>query len=202
MNSEEFKLLSKRMNVLKRRFITAKVKKNPTTFYSQDFMKSFRILFHSEIEYYFESIAIKKVEKSLSLWLHDQTINATLLGIMAFSRNFLPNVPRKLSEISNRNDLNFRIHSTVKWYKDLIEKSNNGIKENNIIPIIVPLGIDYTKINQELLSALTTYGSKRGELAHVSYAKVINIMDPSDEIQATELIVTEIKILDELLNCL
>jgi hypothetical protein len=196
--SNSYKILQKRSKLLQKRFINSKVKKNPTGSYAQDMIRTYRLLLHAEIEFYLEQIIITKAKTSLNKWKNKNEPSNILLSLLSFTEINLPCIPKYLNEINSKNDLSFRINNTVNNFVAKIEKRNNGIKEENIMPLMLPLGIDYTKISQTLLNNLSSYGQSRGDAAHNSY-KVINIVDPSIEINTSNNIILELKDLDKLI---
>jgi hypothetical protein len=60
-----------------------------------------------------------------------------------------------------------RINSAIESHKSLI-RNNHGIKENNLLKLLFPLGVQYQGIDAALLTDLDAFGSSRGEYAHSS----------------------------------
>lgn len=197
MSSKFYKSILRREKVLRNKFINKRVYNKPQTMYSQDMLKSYRILIHAELENYFENFSVQIAEKALEVWNNRKYISIVILSILAYCEYDFKNIGKRLNEIDSGNDLNFRINKAISCFRENI-KLNNGIKEQDIIPIIVKLGIDYRMINQTLLSNLSAYGALRGDVAHKSY-KVISIIDPSDEVNKVNQIINELISLDELI---
>lgn len=197
-DSPYYKILSKRSIALQKRFVNFRVRNNPTSSYSQDMIRTYRILLHAEIEHYFEQLVIYKINQAKIKWHTKNHVSPILLSIISFTECSFPSVPDSLAEVSSKNDLSFRINKAVNAFINSIENRNNGIKEKDIVPIIIPLGLDYGRINQTLLNNLSSYGQLRGEVAHKSY-KVTKLINPSDEINTSNLLVTDLKDLDNLI---
>jgi hypothetical protein len=165
---------------------------------SQDNLRAYRLLIHAEIEFYLENTVKKKVTKSIDNWKNHKKINKTLTSLLAFSTRNFQNIPGVFHEIPGRNDLNFRIQSVVRDFY-LILKKNNGIKENNIVNLLIPIGIEADQINQILISNLNSFGALRGEQAHSSF-KIQRLIVPQDEIGMVDSIINDLKELEELVK--
>lgn len=193
-------LLIRREKTLQKRLISNRVIKHPLTDLSQDMLRTYRLLVHAEIEHYLEKISIEAINKAKAKWNTHKKPSTALLTIVAYSNCNFPNVPSALSEISSKNDLNYRLNQAVNSCLGAV-KRNNGIKETDIIPILVRLGVDYNKISQTLLNNLSSYGSLRGEVAHNSY-KVVSLIDPINEKDMVKRIIDELNDIDKLINAL
>ena len=77
---------------------------------------------------------------------------------------------KKLTE-TNENQLtaNNRIDKILTSFKSLIDK-NNGIRKENILKLVIPLGVDYSSIDPTWLTTIDSYGSSRGQVAHNSFS--------------------------------
>jgi hypothetical protein len=197
MNSKKYNDLIRREIKLRKSLINKTVIHNPQTSLSQDRLRAYRLLMHAEIEYYFENIVIEKINNEKIKWDNKKIPSQTILSLLAYNECSFPKISSSLSDINSKNDKDFRINKAVGDYIGIIKK-NNGIKECNIIPILIPLGIDYSKISQILMNDLSSYGSSRGEVAHNSY-KVIKLINPTDEINIVTEIIKGIKDIDDLL---
>lgn len=181
---------------LRKCFITKTVYTHPTTVTSQFRLRSYRILSHAEIEYFVESIILNKIEREKKKWLKTHSTSNCISNILAYIRIEFPNISPHLTEITSGNDFQFRVNKVLNNYQNII-KYNNGIKEENIIPILIPLGIDYQKINQTLLNNMSSFGVERGSTAHNS-SKVQNLINPNDEINMVNQIITDLLDIDKL----
>lgn len=179
-------------------FITKTVLTYPTTDISQLRLRSYRILSHAEIEYFIESIILLKIDKEKKKWGKNHSTTNCISNILAFIKIELPNTGSHLSEITSGNDFQFRVNKILNHYEEII-KHNNGIKEENVIPMLIPLGIDYLKINQTLLNNMSSFGVHRGGTAHNS-SRVQNLINPQDEINMVTQIIRDLSDIDSLVN--
>jgi len=148
--------------------------------------RSFRLLIHAEIEHFIEELGVGVVRKANQIWISNTKSTKTLLALLAF-------MDYKLDK--NATSLNDRVEKAVTEYFNLISK-NNGIKEDNVLKILLPLGLDKSLISQTWLSTMNSYGQNRGDVAHKSFKAMIPI-DPVSEINNIRNILAEIKLLDE-----
>lgn len=160
---------------------------NPAGNYSskeQDDLRSYLLLVHAEIESYFEEVTENKVKAAFRNWKLNRTKSSVLLALVSFCEHAI-----------TEQDLEDRINKALSSYIHKIKK-NNGIKEKNILEILLPVGIEYGAIDTAWLSTMTSFGTNRGEVAH-STAAVQQPLDPVTLKGTVTLILTEIKKIDE-----
>lgn len=183
---------------LRKTFITNTVINNPTTITSQYKLQSYRLLSHAEIEFYIETLLLSKVKIEKKKFDQHGIISNCISHLFAYNKCDLPGTASRLTEISSKNDIEYRINRVVNNYEILV-KRNNGIKEVDIIPLLVQVGIDYTQINQTLLNNLSSYGKYRGDTAHNS-TKIQQLINPRDEIEIVQQIISELNSIDLLVS--
>lgn len=183
---------------LKKILITKTVLSTHTTTTSQFRLKSYRMMVHAEIEYYIERVILDKVSTEFQSWTHDSAVPNVILNILAYTKCDFPNVSSSLSEVTPKNDIGFRINKAVTQFQALV-KANNGIKEKDLIPMLVSLGVDYSRVSQTLLNNLSSFGVLRGEIAHNSI-KAHNLINPADEFGIVSQILSELRDIDELIS--
>ncbi len=194
MHTDEYILLFDRNEELKSIFLTDFILEYPDTDRSQDMIKAYRFLIHAEIEFYFESVIKKVIKESVDKWLNNNEFKKPLLSILAFHNIKFNNIPTRASEINSGNDLTFRISRCVNDFKNII-KRNNGIKEENILPLLVNIGMDASELDPLLLNNLSSFGRNRGDIAHNSFS-VISLINPVDETDLVDKIIDDIKEID------
>lgn len=161
-----------------------------------DLIRSYVLLVHAEIEAYFEDIAREKVKKSLSNWTTSRKKSSCLKAILAYSGNELSYEGIKKTDSNN---IAFRLNKAVNHYISLILK-NHGIKENNLISLLIPLGIEIADIDPVWLSTMDAFGNLRGSIAHNS-TSVHTLIDRNTEVNRINTqILPEIHRLDQLIS--
>lgn len=182
---------------LRKVLITKTVLKNPNSVTSQYKIQAYRLLSHAEIEYYIENIVLYKVNLIRDLWQKQRILSESIAHLIVYNKQELPGPSPKLSEISSKNDFQFRINTILSSFEKIV-KNNNGIKEKDVIPLLISIGVDYTQINQILLSNMSSFGTNRGHSAHNS-TKVHQLINPNDEINMVKQIIEELKKIDDLI---
>jgi hypothetical protein len=91
------------------------------------------------------------------------------------------------------------VKKAVQFYKSELEQ-NHGIKEQNILSILLPLGLSHRRFEATFMATLDSFGGLRGRLAHLS-VKAHQSIDPrtvSDEVWTN--IMPDLSKLDEQLR--
>lgn len=155
----------------------------------QDLIRSFVLLTHAEIEAFLEDLAKSRVTKSLSDWNTLRAKSNCIKSVVSFVGN----------ELNFENDINskniqYRINKTIAHYMTAVVDKNHGIKEKNILRVLLPLGIEVNELDQTWLSVMESFGSTRGLYAHSSFTVQTSID------RNTELNRIKNQILPELIN--
>jgi hypothetical protein len=154
---------------------------------NQDKIRAFKLLVHAEIESYIENAVLKVWNECDTRWRVSRRIISPLAFLIMFSASRFEANDSQL----NRND---RIEQILKSFKQLIA-DNNGIKRKNILRLVVPLGVDYSSIDQTWLATIESYGGSRGQVAHASYS-VQHQLDRNNELSNLSLVLKGIYKMD------
>lgn len=167
---------------------------NPSGYYTkkqQDEIRSFLVLSHAEFEYYFEDVGKQTAKQALDRWLADHNHKSKVLLYLA---SFIESTERiKQADTSEK-----KIKAIVGHYFETLSK-NNGIKKDNLIKILCPIGVEQDQIDNTWLNTITSYGSSRGEIAHTS-ARTHSLRDPSDILNDVNYLLTELSALDRIIK--
>jgi hypothetical protein len=162
----------------------------------RDLIKSYLLLVHAEIEAYFEDKAKEKVSKSLNKWTTLRQKSTCLKSVLAFSGNDINY--DKLSKTESKS-IEFRMNRAVNHFLSLINK-NNGVKQNDILNLIIPIGIELSQIDDTWLNIMDAFGSTRGNIAHNSIAVQRQLDRNTERDRVNNQILPEIVRLDELIK--
>lgn len=183
--SAKYKQLSKRISLIETNYLPAIKPRGNYTDKEQDDMRSYSFLVHAEIEFYFEEIARGTIIRALNRWKKDHNNKShILLSLVCFCKETLTTP-----------DITTRIHQACHYYEKVLKK-NNGIKEANILNILLPIGIEKVDIDITWLNTLSAFGETRGNIAH-STARVQNSLDPLSLKTTVNLILSEIQGIDK-----
>lgn len=156
---------------------------------NQDKLKSFKILVHAEIEYYIENMVREVLSFIEKQWREKKKIHPSLLYLILFSSAKFEG-EKVLADLTNEN----RINKIIISFKDRIF-NNNGIKEKDLMKLLVPLGINFKELDSTWLSTIDSYCKSRGDIAHQSYS-VYAQLDRDTEKKNVDHIIEGIKKLD------
>lgn len=156
---------------------------------NQDKLKSFKLLVHAEIEWYFESTVKDIVNFSKRQWLNKKGITPSLSYMILYSPSKFDG-EKDISSLTQKK----RIEKIITAFETVIDQ-NNGIKEKNLMKLLVPLGINFQSLDQTWLSTIDSYGSSRGDIAHKSHS-VQKQLDKGTEEKDIDFVLDGIKKLD------
>lgn len=206
--SVRFRTLTRELNRLKKQFIP---KINPTGSYSNRQLAltlAYRVLVHAEIEAYLEDRVWEVVLNAKKNWDSQGKTCRTLICLLAFSGQMMEVPPDTLSPtkgtkkvLEGKIKINKKIDSAIESFKRVIDH-NHGIKEANILALLVPVGIDSGDLAPDWLATMNTFGEERGIVAHTSATSTtIQAPDPATELRRVEQIISqELWKVDELIN--
>jgi len=204
-----FRTLTKELNRLKKQFIP---KINPTGSYSDRQLAltlAYRVLVHAEIEAYFEDRVWEVVLNAKNHWDSQGKTCRTLICLLAFSGLMMEVPPDTLTPRQGSKKvpdgkikINKKIDSAIESFNRAI-KQNHGIKEANLLALLLPIGIDTDDLDDPvLLATMNTFGEERGVVAHSSSTSpTIQVPDPATELRRIEQIISPgLCKVDELIN--
>lgn len=163
---------------------------------------AFRVLVHGEIEEFIEDRAFELFDAAWKAWTQQKVPSRAMLGLLAFG-GFATEVPPEKLGGSNRQKAYESLEEPIQkaqaaWR--LVHKRNHGIKEENVLALLLPLGIAAEKIDGMLLADLNSYGAKRGEVAHRSAVGLAQYTDPRTEYADAERLIGALNSIDELVD--
>lgn len=163
---------------------------------------SFRILVHAQIEQYLEARGNELFDEAWDAWVNHEVPSRVLPALLAFSGHAMPTPPSKLGGLGKHDydDLKGPLARAKKHWMDEVLKDNHGIKENNVLALLLPLGILGGAIDTTLLADLTSYGWSRGAVAHKSSVGVGMYADPKSEFDSANQLVASLASIDKLVG--
>lgn len=166
-----FRALEKRELTLRRKFLLWDTNAHRFGNPSPDEIRAYCVLFHAEIEAYVEDIAKDGIEYSKALLRDKNVANGVLFSLVAGMHDvFGDQIISGDDRLSASRSL--KPKSKLEWV-DLCGKqghqiiaSNHGIKEENIVRMFRPLGVDLGALDALWLAEMTQMGAARGNIAH------------------------------------
>jgi hypothetical protein len=172
---------------------------------------AFRVLSHAEIEHYLEDRVIEIALAADAAWKGRRHVSETTLCLLAFSGLSLDKTPPSLKPPPNKKQKNWdalikpddRLSTSISSYMRRVLHENHGIKEDNFISLLLPVGFDSNSIDDLLVAELNDFATKRGSAAHGSVAGHVTAgVNPIDEFAQVKRIVEGFKAVDEKLSVL
>ncbi|MFM6098458.1 MAG: HEPN domain-containing protein [Dolichospermum sp.] len=203
----KFNTLEMQLDRLKDEFIP---EISPTGVYSESQLSrtaAYRVLAHAEIESYLEERAWEVVQNAKTLWTKGKTTRSLicLLGFSGLTMDKPPDTltPQKGSKTVKEEKIKIskKIDLAVESFKRVISQ-NHGVKEDHILSLLLPIGIDSDDLDPAWLATMNTFGEKRGLVAHKSATSYMTIqtLDPANELNTVTQIRKELLRIDELIN--
>jgi hypothetical protein len=167
---------------------------------------SFRVLAHAEIEAFLEDRAIEVAKAALKAWEQKQHLSRSTICLLGFSGHQMDEPPATLiapgqNQVKSwpeRVDITFRLKSSITKYVQFAMKENHGVKEKNLMLLLMPIGFDPNELDTLFLTTMDDFGQKRGEVAHSSnLGQVQQGVDPREEFESVLGIVNELEKLDD-----
>jgi hypothetical protein len=164
--------------------------------------RAFRILAHAEFESYIEDRVIEIIDQAVSGWKVNGSIAQSLLSVVAYRESAFP-IPESLTEAAARPAkypaLEARIEAARADMHRYARKQNHGIKEKNLLRLLLPIGLQDTDIDSGWLSATETWATARGDAAHKG-AKMQVKPDPQNELKTVKVVLDGFRDLDVLME--
>ena len=180
--SKRYQGLRSRIRQLRNHLLPTKF--DPTGNYTErqiDRAAAFLLLSHAEIESYLEDITVETANTAYDNWKQRGVVTKPLIAMLGYSDSNLVLPPKNKSTPATR-VLDKGIEVTKNEFNKYVYGKNNGIKTENILQLLLPIGIDEAEIDQVWLGTINTFGSLRGDVAHRTRirnaSRVYNTPDP------------------------
>jgi hypothetical protein len=205
--SLRFRQLTKELNRLKKQFLPRKF--SEINEYSERQLAltfAYRVFAHSEIESYLEYRVWDTVQTAKNIWDNQGKAGRVLLCVIAFSGQEMENPPDTITPLKGNKNVSLdklkitkKIDIVIRCFKSVIDQ-NHGIKETNLLKLLLPIGIDSDDLDKVWLANMNTFGEERGEIAHSSGIKTKKTPNPADELERVKQIIQELEKVDQLIT--
>jgi hypothetical protein len=206
--SDKFITLKTQLDRLKDEFLP---EISPTGSYSESQLSrtaAYRVLAHAEIESYLEERAWEVVQNAKTIWDKSSKNTRTLICLLGFSGLTMDKPPDTLTPQKGSKTvkeekvkISKKIDLAVESFQRVISQ-NHGVKEDHILSLLLPIGIDSDDLDPAWLATMNTFGEKRGLVAHKSATSYMTTQtpDPANELNTVTQIKNELLRIDELIN--
>jgi hypothetical protein len=144
-------------------------------------------------------------------WKARQHVSRAMLCLLSFSGLTFVRLPSTLRPPANKKQADWaalvkpdqQISKAIGSYMRRVRQENHGIKEENILSLLLPIGFPADDLDELLLAELNDFGIKRGTAAHVSVARHVTAgVNPIDESSQVARITKGLKDVDARLDSL
>ncbi len=201
--SSRFICLSDELNILRDHLLPKLFE--PTGVYpDQQLTQTFAysVLAHAEIEGYLEDRASEVVLNALKHWKETGTTCRTLISLIAFSGCKMDSPPKFLNQgQKDKLKLAKKLDCASTAFHTII-KNNHGLKEANILSLLLSIGVDSDDLDSTWLSTMNSFGETRGTIAHksASFCRIKQQPDPKIALETIEAILVGLEDVDKLFN--
>lgn len=208
--SPRFKTLVRELNRLRQHLLPRKFEPTEVNYSDKKITQfiAYRVLAHAEIEAYLEDRVLEAARYAIKDWKDKGKVHRILLSLLAFCGHTMELPPTTLNpkkpsktipeeKLKLEKKLDLASNAFTRCIKE-----NHGLKEANILALLLPIGIDSDELDPAWLSTMNTFGEKRGVAAHMSSTsyKVAQPPNPKIEFDTVNEIIEGLKNIDELIN--
>lgn len=164
---------------------------------------SFRILVHAEVESFLEDRALALFDAAWRAWEEAGVPSRVITALLAFSGVATSLPPRRLGGDSTNQKAYETLSEPIQKAQSIwrsAQKENHGVKEANVLSLLLPLGVDPAALDVTLLADLSSYGADRGHVAHASPVYLSQYLDPQVEWLRASQLVSDLERIDTLIS--
>lgn len=206
MASARFAQLSKRLTELRRHLLPARF--DPTGTYSarvHERARAYRLLAHAEFESFIEDRVIEILNLRLADWRNNRKVTRCLISLIAYHEGILSgNEPTSILRPPQKPSPSVmdRVTSASNSFQYYVRVKNHGVKEENLMRMLMQLGMEVTDFDTAWLSTIDSWATTRGTYAHQSALKVQQLPDPHEELRTVQSILKGFRKVDRSLELL
>lgn len=158
---------------------------DPTGTYSTaeyDRTAAYLLLVHAEVESFIEERCLDVMSTVVEAWIRDYKPRSTIVALAAFAHTGGDkSIPQAVEP--RRPQIREVIDGAKRSYSSIVNR-NNGLKETNLLALLLPIGIRESQISSSFLADMNTFGARRGAQAHRGFGS----QTPPDPVDAKNLI--------------
>lgn len=159
---------------------------------------SFRVLVHAEAETYLEDVANMLFQEAWLAWEQRGIPSQPVVSMLAFSGREHGTPPSSLKDVKDK-DAKICVQKAQATWR-YAHHTNNGLKEDSVLRLLLPLGILPSSIDPTLLSDLSSFGVLRGAVVHTSATRVTQYADPETEYKKVKQLAADLLNIDKLVQ--
>lgn len=210
--SKRYRQLLRNLSELRRYLLPAHF--DPTGSYSDRVLTrtlGYRVLVHAEIEAFLEDRAWNIALNALRAWKDRQEVTRTAMSLIAFCgllqdsppKSLEADQPNEVKQWAEKLDLDRKLKRAANAFHHVVQR-NHGIREENLLGLLLPVGVPADQIDPFWVATLDSFGERRGEAAHSSVVgyRTRQPPDPEGEYREVQGIAGWLKTVDAHLSAL
>ena len=174
---------ARRVDELRRRFVPAYSDTGTYSPEQYDGVRAFMILCHAELEHALEQMCVATIDRATSEWLLDSRPRQAVLALLAFSPGVSADPPKEVQ--AGPNMIRGLVQEAKKRYTTMAIRTNHGLREANILGLVLPVGIRESDMDTGWISDMDSFGAIRGTAAHTA-SSATTPPDPRDTVDLLE----------------
>ncbi len=208
--SVQFRNLERELKFLREQLLPQKF--SPTGVYPPRVITrtiAYRVLAHAEFEEYIEKRVWDLALSSIKALETTGRVDRVVACLIAFSGQKQDFPPETLSPPTATQGASWGIKiellekakSSLNMLYSIIEQ-NHGMKEKNLLALLLPVGITPPQLDVTWLSTVNSFGQQRGIFAHhsISSYRTTLLPNPQDELNTVRKILSGFRVVDDNLN--
>lgn len=143
-----------------------------------DQVRAFIVLSHAEVEEYIEAMCIDILQRAEARWISAGFAGACIAALMLYNdKQTKP--PKSLALQAQKDTVDEIVKSAFQKHRRLAERDNHGVKETNLLRLLLPIGFKESDFDGIWLGVMNSFGANRGMVAHQSASRIHNPPDPT-----------------------
>lgn len=163
----KYRELVRRIQSLRRQFVPEYNAQGTYTLEEQDGIRAFVLLTHAALERYLEDVCSEVAQSSCTAWGVDGVPRHAVIALLGHGGQDVKDAPGELSD--GPSSLRQTVERVRVAYRNRVF-SNNGIKQKDVLGLLLPVGVLDHQIDAVWLASVDSFGSERGGHAHASDA--------------------------------
>jgi hypothetical protein len=179
MASERFHRLKERLDILAEYLLPKEISIDGLYENEEEiFVRSlaYRVLSHAEVESYLEERAEEIAQEALREWQRSRHVSRVTLCLVGFSGGEMKRPAESLQAPNEKKakqwpeliDVGEKLRNCVLRYVRYLRTENHGVKERDILSIVLPVGLMPIELDPNFLVEVNNFGQSRGLAAHSS----------------------------------
>lgn len=195
MPSKHYSRLILRLGQLRKHLLPATFSAtNVYTPQELDGARAYRVLAHAEIEHYVEIRVLEIAEAAFDRWKATTQPSKTLACFLTNVTGEQHGLPRKMGTTTTPITIAGKVLSQFRH--SVLQ--NNGIRTENILRLLLPIGVAESEIDPVWIAVIDGFGASRGVAAHAASIKYS--INPKDDHDSVSFVLTGLLDVDERLS--